>query len=131
TALPEITQVELSAMRPYEISIEVSETAMRRYGVTFDTVAEAVRRGSLDLPAGAIKADDGQTLLRVQGQAYRGEDFAKLVLLTRADGTRVELGDVAQVRDGFADDDLLARFDGKPAALLKVFRVGDQDAIAV
>ncbi len=131
TALPQITQVELSAVRPYEISIELSEAAMHRYGVTFDSVAEAVRTGSLDLPAGAIKADDGQTLLRVQGQAYRGEEFRQLVLLTRPDGTRVLLGDVATVRDGFADDDLLTRFDGKPAALLKVFRVGDQDAIAV
>ena len=131
TSIPSITQVELSAVRPYEVAIELSEEAMHRYGVTFDAVAEAVRRGSIDLPAGAIKAEDGQTLLRVQGQAYRGADFARLVLLTNPDGTRVLLGDVATVHDGFADDDLLARFDGKPAALLKVFRVGDQDAIAV
>ncbi len=131
TALPEITQVELAAVRPYEVAIELSETAMSRHGLTFDAVAEAVRSGSLDLPAGAIKASDGQTLLRVEGQAYRGEEFADLVLLTNPDGTRVRLGDVATVRDGFADDDLLARFDGKPAALLKVFRVGDQDAIDV
>ncbi|MBX3463245.1 MAG: efflux RND transporter permease subunit [Planctomycetes bacterium] len=130
-ALAEVSQVELSAVRPYEISIELGEAEMRRHGLTFDDVALAVRRGSLDLSAGAIKADDGQTLLRVQGQAYRGEEFAELVLLTRPDGTRVRLGDVARVVDGFADDDLMARFDGKPAALVKVFRVGEQDAIAI
>ncbi|HEX5053204.1 MAG TPA: efflux RND transporter permease subunit [Planctomycetota bacterium] len=130
-ALPEVSQVELDAVRPYEISIEVSEVAMRRHALTFDDVARAVRSGSLDLPAGAIKADAGQTLLRVQGQAYRGEQFADLVLLSKPDGTRVRLGDVATVVDGFAEDDLMARFDGKPAALLKVFRVGEQDAIAV
>jgi multidrug efflux pump subunit AcrB len=131
TALPEISQVELAAVRPYEIAIELGETALRRHGLTFDAVADAVRRGSLDLPAGAIKADDGQTLLRVQGQAYRGREFADLVLMTAADGTRVTLGEVATIRDGFAEDDLAARFDGKPTVLLKVFRVGDQDAIAV
>ena len=131
TGLAAISQVELSAVRPYEISIELSEEAMRRHGLTFDAVARAVRSGSLDLPAGAIKAQEGQTVLRVQGQAYRGADFASLVLLTRPDGARVTLGEVANVVDGFAEDDLLARFDGKPTVMLKVFRVGDQDAIAV
>ncbi|MBL8737580.1 MAG: efflux RND transporter permease subunit [Planctomycetes bacterium] len=130
-ALPQISQVELAVARPYEITIELSEAALRRHALRFDDVANAVRTGSLDLPAGAIKADDGQTLLRVEGQAYRGADFAKLVLLTRPDGSRVTIGDVAKVVDGFAEDDLAARFDGKPAVLLKVFRVGEQDAIAV
>jgi multidrug efflux pump subunit AcrB len=131
TALPAISQVELAAVRPYEISIEVSEAALQRWGLSFDQVAAAVRRSSLDLPGGAIKAAEGQTLLRVQGQAYRGEEFARLVLLTRPDGTRITLDQVATVRDTFADEDLQARFDGKPAALLKVFRVGDQDALLI
>lgn len=131
TALPEISQVELAAVRPYEIAVEVAEAALRRHGLSFDDVARAVRTGSLDLPAGAVKSASGQTLLRVQGQAYRGEQFAELVLLTRPDGTHVRLGDVARVIDGFAEDDLTARFDGEPAALLKVFRVGQQDAVAV
>ncbi|MBL8750412.1 MAG: efflux RND transporter permease subunit [Planctomycetes bacterium] len=130
-ALPQVSQVELGAVRPYEIAIEISEEALRRHSLSFGAVAAAVRRGSLDLPAGVIKADEGHTLLRVEGQAYRGEDFEKLVLLTKPDGTRVQLGDVARVVDGFADDDLSARFDGKPAALVKVFRVGSQDALAV
>ena len=131
TDLPAISQVELSAVRPYEISIELGEEAMRRYSLTFDDVANAVRRGSLDLPAGAIKTDDGQTLLRVEGQAYRGRDFGNLVVLTEPDGTEIKIDDVATVIDGFADDDLVARFDGKPAALVQVFRVGDQDAVAI
>ncbi len=130
-ALPQVSQVELGAVRPYEIAIEISEEALRRHSLSFGAVAAAVRRGSLDLPAGVIKADEGHTLLRVEGQAYRGEEFEKLVLLTKPDGTRVQLGDVARVVDGFADDDLSARFDGKPAALVKVFRVGSQDALAV
>ena len=50
TALPEITQVDVVSAPPYEISIEVSEVALRRHGMTFDQVADAVRRSSLDLP---------------------------------------------------------------------------------
>lgn len=130
-ALPEISQVELVSVRPDEISIEVSEAALQRHGLTFDEVARAVGAASLDLPAGQVKSQAGQTLLRVKGQAWRGPEFEALGLLTRPDGTRVTLGEVARVVDGFADVDVTSRFDGQPAALLKVYRIGDQDALAI
>ena len=129
--LPGITQVEVVGTRPYEISIEVSETSLRRYGLSFDQVAQAVRRASLDLPGGSIKTDAGEILLRTKGQAYRGSEFGRLVVLTRPDGTRVQLHDVAQVVDGFEDTDQATSFDGAPAAIVRVFRVGNQDLLAI
>ena len=53
-----ISQVELSGVRVDEISIEVSEQALRRYGLTFDQLTAAVRRTSLDLPAGSVESED-------------------------------------------------------------------------
>jgi multidrug efflux pump subunit AcrB len=129
--LPEITQIDVTAARNYEISIEVSEEALRRHGLTFDAVATAVRRSSLDLPAGSIKSEGGEILVRSLGQAYRGDEFARIALLTAPDGSRVTVGDVATVVDGFEDTDLSARFDGESTVLLKVYRVGDQDALAI
>ncbi|HAA88513.1 MAG TPA: hypothetical protein DCE22_09665, partial [Verrucomicrobiales bacterium] len=49
-----VSQVELSGLRKYEISIELSEDNMRAYGVTFATIADAVRASSIDLPGGAV-----------------------------------------------------------------------------
>ncbi len=129
--LPGITLATLSSVRPYEIAIEVSEASLRRHGLTFDQVVAAVRRSSLDLPAGSIKTAAGEVLVRTEGQAYRGDEFARLVLLTRPDGTRLLLGDVAEVVDGFADTDQLARFNGERAAHIDVFRVGKQRALEV
>jgi multidrug efflux pump subunit AcrB len=130
-ALPEITLTELAAARPYEISIEVSEDAMRRHGLTFDQVANAVRRSSLDLPGGTVKTEGGEILLRTKGQAYRGGEFEELVLLTRRDGTLVRLGDVATVVDGFAETDQALAFNGEPGLSVLVYRVGDQDALSI
>ena len=96
-SLPGITQVELSAARPYEVSIEVSENALRRYQLSFDQVAQAVRRSSLDLPGGSVRTEGGEILLRAKGQAYLGREFEELVLLSRQDGTRIVLGDIATV----------------------------------
>ncbi len=128
-ALPEITHVDLTLARPYEVAIEVSEERLQRHGLTFSAVADAVRRTSIDLPGGSIKSDAGEILLRTKGQAYRGEDFENLALLTGPDGTRLKLGDVARVVDGFQETDQSARFDGKPAVLVKVYRVGQQSAL--
>ncbi|MEE8207280.1 MAG: efflux RND transporter permease subunit, partial [Nitrospinaceae bacterium] len=129
TDLPEVSQVELSAARPYEISIEVSEDVLRRYGLTFDEVAQAVRRSSLDLPGGTVKTSSGEISLRTKGQAYKGGEFEKLILRSFEDGTRLRLGDVATVIDGFAETDQTARFNGDPAMLVQVFRVGDENAL--
>ncbi|MEM9599276.1 MAG: efflux RND transporter permease subunit, partial [Acidobacteriota bacterium] len=75
TALDGITQVDLEASRPDEISIEVSEASLRRFGLTFDQVARAVARSSLDLPGGSIWTESGEILIRTKGQAYRRRAF--------------------------------------------------------
>jgi multidrug efflux pump subunit AcrB len=129
--LPGITQVELRNTRDYEISIEVSESSLRRNGLSFDDVAEAIRIRSLDLPGGSIKTIGGEVLLRTKGQVYWGSEFEQLVLRTAPDGTRLYLKDVATVVDGFADTDQMLRFDGKPAALIRVSRIGNQDIIDI
>ena len=131
SAIPQISQVELVSARPYEISIEVSELALRRYGLTFDDVARAVRRSSLDLPGGSVRSESGEILLRTIGQAYRGEEYEDLILLARADGTRLHLGDIATVVDGFAETDQFARFDVEPTILISVFRTGDQSDLEI
>ena len=131
SALPELTQVDLVSVRPDEISIEVSEDTLRRYEIVFDEVVRAVRLSSIDLPGGSIKTEGGEILLRTKGQAYRGEEFEQVVLRTKPDGTRLFLGDVAHVVDKFAETDQSARFDGIPAVLIQVFRVGDQNVLDV
>ena len=129
TAIPGITQVDIVSAPPYEISIEVSEVALRRHGLTFDQIADAVRRSSLDMPGGSVRTEGGEILLRTLGQAYRGEEYENLVVWTRADGSRLRVGDVATVVDGFAETDQFARFDRTPTMMVSVFRTGDQSAL--
>lgn len=126
-----ISQVKLTSARPYEISIEVSESALRRHGLTFDEVARAVRGSSMDLPGGSIDTEAGEILLRSKGQAYWGPEFEQIVVMTGRNGTRLLLEDIADVRDGFAETDQAARFDGAPSVMVRVFRIGDEDVIHI
>ncbi len=126
-ALPGITHASVANTRAYEVSVEVSEAALLRNQLTFDDVAAAVRRGSVDLPGGSIRTNQGEVLLRTSGQAYWGHELQNLVVNARSDGTRVLLKDVAEVVDGFVDERQRLIFNGKPAALVQVARVGSQD----
>ncbi|MBN1796569.1 MAG: efflux RND transporter permease subunit [Sedimentisphaerales bacterium] len=131
TAMDNISLVSVAGIRPYEISIEVSEETLRRYGLTFDRVAQVVNQSSLDIPAGSVKTTGGEILVRTKGQRYYGPQFENIVVLTRPDGTVVRLGDIATVKDDFEDIDLYTIFDGQKAAYIKVYRIGDQDVISI
>jgi multidrug efflux pump subunit AcrB len=129
--LPAVTSASLAGARPYEISLELKEAKLRQYGLTLERVAQAVRNSSLDLPAGSIKTESGDILLRTQGQAYEQQDFERIVLLTRRDGTRLTLSDIADVTDGFAEIEFFALFDEKTSVGVSVFAVGDQNQMEI
>lgn len=129
-AMPAVNQVQFLGDRDYEISIEVSEHVLRQYGLTMSEVSQAIRDSSVDLPGGALKTEGGDILLRTEGQVYTGLEFAELVLRTYPDGTRLTLGDIATIDDGFVETDGYGRFDGKPTAILRVLAGGQQNELS-
>jgi len=130
-AISGISQVELDGVRDYEISIDVKEQVLQQYGIRLEQVATAIQNSSRDISAGSLKTDGGDILIRSSGQAYRKREFENIVVLTQGDGSIVKLGDLASVTDGFTETPILTRFNGQPAALVDVYRVGQQSAIDV
>ena len=126
-----ISLAELVGERNYEISVEISEENLRRYGISFDYIARVLKSGSIDLPGGAIKTNQGEVLVRSKGQLYTGREFEDLPLITRKDGTVVRLGEVARVIDAFEDRDIKTRFNGKPAILVQINRTNNEDVIEI
>ena len=129
--IPGITLAALKAVRPYEIAIEISEATLRQYGLTFDQVTRAIRSSSVDLSAGSVKTETGRILLRTNQQAYNHEDFSAITLLTRSDGTKIKLGDIATVIDGFDETPIVSKYNGERAIAIDVFRSGLQNIIKI
>ncbi|MDA1007214.1 MAG: efflux RND transporter permease subunit, partial [Verrucomicrobia bacterium] len=128
---PEITKVNLSGVRPYEISIEIPEETLRRYGLSLGDVASAVRQSSVDLPGGSVKTAAGEVVIRSVGKRYDRQSFEDVVVVQRPDGSVLKLRDLAEIHDGFEDLDMTFSFDGRQAVVVDVFRVGDQDTLEV
>jgi len=127
--MPEISQVDFYGDRAFEISIEVSEHDLQQYGLTMSEISAAIRASSIDMPGGTIKTEGGDILLRTEGQVYTGKEYADLVLRTFGDGTRLTLGDIATINDGFVETDSFGRLDGEPAATLNVLATGQQNEL--
>ena len=126
---PWISVVDLVSPRRYEVSVNVSEVDLRRHKLSFDDVVRAIQSASLNLPAGAIKGDDGDIRVQTRGQAYYREDFEKIVLITARDGTQIYLGEVATIEDGFEDVDTISRFDGMPDHGLYAYVTTNPDVV--
>ncbi|GGE82379.1 MULTISPECIES: efflux RND transporter permease subunit [Pseudoalteromonas] len=129
--LPEITQVELSGVRDYEIAIEVSQDTLRQYDLRLSDISSAISNSSTDVSAGNLKTEGGDVLIRSKGQAYRKDEFAQVVVKYQADGTIIRLGDIARITDDFEETPVRTRFNGKQAAFIDVYRIGPQSAIEV
>lgn len=126
-----ITQVKLDAVRKYEINIEVSQDQLRNYGLTLADIARLIRSSSIDLSAGNVRTEGGDILIRSRGQSYRRDEFESIVVKTSPDGSIIRLSDLATVKDGFEEVSLKAAFNGEFAALLQVYRIGDQSALEI
>lgn len=130
-SLPGLSQIETSGVRAYEIAIEFNQSQLNEYDLTLQDVANAVNNRSLDLSAGQVRSDRGDILLRLKGQSYTRDQFTQIPILTREDGTILELGDLAVIKDGFEEESLNTRFDGKPSIELEIYRTGTQSTIEV
>ena len=130
-AIPGVGRAELKATRAYEVAIEITDEKLQEYALDFDQVAQAVRDSSLDLPGGSIKAIDGNILLRTKAQAYYGNEFAEIVLRTNSDGSRIILGDVAHISDGFEERSGFSSFNGQQTVMINVFTAEGQNDIDV
>ncbi|RLA01827.1 MAG: hypothetical protein DRQ47_07585, partial [Gammaproteobacteria bacterium] len=115
-----IEEVILTGDQDYEMAIEVDENTLIEYDMDFSLVADAVRNSSINQTSGSVKSKQGKILLRTQGQAYNAEQFSRLVLMSKADGSQVLLKDVAKITDGFTESNIFARFNGNPSLNIQI-----------
>ncbi len=130
-ALPSVSLVSMLGTRDYEIAIEVPQETLRQYDLTMSEIAKAIRGSSLNLSSGELKTDSGNLLLRTQSKRERGEDFADIPIRGLSDGSVLRLKDIATIRDGFVDLDLINQFEGRQSVFVRVQKSEAEDALTI
>ncbi|MEO0441791.1 MAG: efflux RND transporter permease subunit, partial [Pseudomonadota bacterium] len=127
----EVSFVDTSSIRDYELSVEVSQNTLQALGLSLNDISRTVAASSLDSPAGSIDTADEEVRVRTIGQNYNQQNFEDIVLVSNEDGALIRLGQVANVKDGFEDSDLISLYNGKPVAFVEVFRTSDERVLDV
>lgn len=130
-ALDEVSFVDTSSVRDYEVSIEVPQSTLQSLGISLNDVSRAVAANSLDSPAGSIDTSTEEVRVRTIGQNYNQQNFEDIVLVSNTDGTLIKLGQVASINDGFQESDLISIYNGQPVAFVEVFRTSDERVLDV
>jgi len=131
SALPEVSYVQTSGVRDYQIYADVPQDRLRALNLSLTDVSGIVTASSLDSPAGSINTLSEEVRVRTVGQNYTQQDFEDIVLLSSDSGAILRLGDVAEIDDSFEDADLISRFNDKPVAFVDVYRTSDERVLDV
>ncbi|TLM77775.1 efflux RND transporter permease subunit [Microbulbifer harenosus] len=130
-AHPDITQLEAYGVKDYEVAIEVDRDDLRRYNLSLPDIAALVRNAAVDVPAGGVKSEAGEILVRVTERKDWARQFGEIAVARTDGGGTVRLRDIASIRDALVDEPRNMVFNGEPAAGIDVFRIGDQTPMSV
>lgn len=123
-----VNRVVISGRIDPIISVEIDEARLQAYGLTLSDIETAVNNGSSSSRAAVLRNRNLYLQLKASEQAYLKEEFAAIPLLTLPDGSELHLGEVALIRDTFADDTpVLSRFNGHSSIALEVIATGQDD----
>jgi HAE1 family hydrophobic/amphiphilic exporter-1 len=129
--LPGMGEITIDGVREYEVRVDVDRAALMQNSLSLPQVSEAIRQWMAEVPGGTVRTATGNVRFRTMGVEERREAIRDIVVLAGPDGTAVRVRDIAEVHEGFVDEQVVNRFNGEPAAGLTVYKVGKQDVVKI
>ena len=123
--LPSVAIVKLVGTKNQEIRIEVDEETLTKYGFTLRDVVATVRQASVNVTGGELRTQSGDIVMSTLAKGVYAEDFAKIVIVSRPDGSLIRLADIADVSDSLLEHEVAATVDGIPTVFVHVRGTAD------
>jgi CzcA family heavy metal efflux pump len=113
-----------------QIMVDLDLARLHALGLGPTDVANAVSLQNLILPSGTVKLGAQEVGVRLNSSPETLRDLAAIPVAT-VRGATVTLGDVAQVRDGFAPQTNLVRTNGRNGVLLSILKAGGASTLDI
>lgn len=112
--VPDVKKVELVGVQPEKIFVQMQTDKLSRLGLDLESIAKVVKAQTSVNPSGMVETDTANAYLRITGSPDSVENIAAIPI--NANGKVFRLGDIADIRRGYADPpESLMYFNGKPA----------------
>ncbi len=129
-AIPGVAEVDIIGGRERQLEVQLDPSAMQAAGVGVDEVVRALRAQNLAAPVGQVKTRYQERSLRLRGRIEAPADFERVVI-TSFGPRKVELGDVAHIKDGAEEPRTAAFIDGEKAVGLDIVKSTGYSTTAV
>jgi multidrug efflux pump len=103
------------------VRVELNPTTLARYGIGLEDVRAVLAAANVNRPKGQLYGPDRAWEIWTSDQLRYAEEYRPLLVAWR-NGAPVRLADVGEVRDSVEDLRSIALANGRPAALLIIFR---------
>src|SRR5580700_6707755 len=104
-----------------QVMIDIDLRRLYSFGLSPNDVNNAIQAQNLVLPSGTAKVGEQELLVRLNSSPDAVKEIATLPIKT-VNGATVTIGDVAQVRDGFAPQTSLVRANGRRGVLMTLLK---------
>jgi HAE1 family hydrophobic/amphiphilic exporter-1 len=125
-----VAKVDMIGGEEREIQVKVDPAKIEGYGLSLSAVQQAIASSNLDFPTGNVASQQNRTTIRLAGKVTTIDELRNLPLTTPA-GITIFLRDIADIQDGVAEIEKIARVDRKNTIMLQVFKQSDANAVAV
>ncbi|MBY3120079.1 efflux RND transporter permease subunit [Rhizobium laguerreae] len=106
--------------------VDVDQGALASRGLTIGDLTKALDNAALDVPAGSLKSNTQDIVVRATANLQTPADFSNVILQDR-----VRLGDVATVMLGPRDGETALRSNGKPGIGLGIIRQAQSNTLNI
>jgi HAE1 family hydrophobic/amphiphilic exporter-1 len=127
----DVGSVGYNGERKREIQLLLNADRLNAYGLTVDQVRTAVERQNVEIPGGQFTAGPADVALRTMGRIKNVEDFNRIVISYRADGSVITFADVGRVQDTTQEIKSATRLSGTPAIGVQVRKQSGTNTVEV
>jgi HAE1 family hydrophobic/amphiphilic exporter-1 len=129
-----VSVVSVNGSLKRELSILLRAEKLREFGVSVTEVLNAVRAQNTTAPVGKVRGALEDQSIRLLGRLESPAEFEQMIIkrtTVNGVGTVVRLGQVAEVKDGFAEMTGYSLRNGRPNVGISVTRSRDASTVSV
>jgi HAE1 family hydrophobic/amphiphilic exporter-1 len=113
-----------------EFHVELDEGKMALLGVSNAEVSTALAQNNLNASGGRLRDRESEFLVRALNELADVDDVTRVVILDR-DGRTVRLGDIATVKRGHQEREIISRVQGRECVEIALYKEGDANTVNV
>jgi HAE1 family hydrophobic/amphiphilic exporter-1 len=127
----DVGSVGYNGERKREIQLLLDADRLNAYGLTVEEVRTAVQRQNVEIPGGQFTSGPAEVAVRTMGRIKNVEDFNRIVIAYRADGSVITFADIGRVQDSVQEVRSATRLSGTPAIGMQIRKQSGTNTVEV